>query len=91
MEEKKETRREAAAVPAAQGAPAEPEHGGAVGRLLSGERPESLSGLKGVWLAMSCAGALCVLLSLLFRSDFAQAMLGICITLVGCLCMRRFP
>ena len=66
MEEKKETRREAAAVPAAQGAPAEPEHGGAVGRLLSGERPESLSGLKGVWLAMSCAGALCVLLSLLF-------------------------
>lgn len=31
-----------------------------------------------------------VLLSLLFRSDFAQAMLGICITLVGCLCMRRF-
>ena len=66
MEEKKETRHEAAAVPAAQGAPAEPEHGGAVGRLLSGERPESLSGLKGVWLAMSCAGALCVLLSLLF-------------------------
>lgn len=66
MEEKKETRREAAAVPAAQGAPAEPEHGGAVGRLLSGKRPESLSGLKGVWLAMSCAGALCVLLSLLF-------------------------
>ena len=66
MEEKKETRREAAAVPVAQGAPAEPEHGGAVGRLLSGERPESLSGLKGVWLAMSCAGALCVLLSLLF-------------------------
>ena len=66
MEEKKETRREAAAVPAAQGAPAEPEHGGAAGRLLSGERPESLSGLKGVWLAMSCAGALCVLLSLLF-------------------------
>ena len=35
-------------------------------RLFSDDRPESLRGLKGVWLMTSCIGAVCVLLALLF-------------------------
>ena len=35
-------------------------------RFLKGERPEALKGLKGAWLIISCIGALCVLLTLIF-------------------------
>lgn len=33
-------------------------------RFAGGERPETLKGLKGVWLIASCAGVVCVLLTL---------------------------
>ena len=36
----------------------------AVKRFAGGERPETLKGLKGVWLMASCAGVVCVLLTL---------------------------
>ena len=36
----------------------------AVKRFAGGERPETLKGLKGVWLIASCAGVVCVLLTL---------------------------
>lgn len=48
------------------------EHGAAsqplgfIRRLFSDERPESLRGLKGVWLLVSSVGAVCVVLALLF-------------------------
>ena len=35
-------------------------------RFAGGERPEALRGLKGVWLVLSCAAILCVLLTLAF-------------------------
>ena len=35
-----------------------------VKRFAGGERPETLKGLKGVWLIASCAGVVCVLLTL---------------------------
>ena len=37
----------------------------AVRRFVKGERPEALKGLKGVWLVVSCAGVVCVLLTLI--------------------------
>ncbi len=54
---------------------------GAAARFIKGERPEALKGLKGVWLVISSAGVVCVLLTLVLGLCGEAGWAGLC---AGC-------